>query len=42
MYTKAETAGRLPQLFLAAAAGDVQSVLTPIVKQIRNILGEKK
>ena len=42
MYTKAETAGRLPQLFLAAPAGDVQCVFTPIVKQIRNILCEKK
>jgi uncharacterized protein YrrD len=37
---QAEEAGRLPQLFLSAAASDVQLALDPIKKQIRDILGE--
>ncbi|MCR3922053.1 MAG: PRC-barrel domain-containing protein, partial [Firmicutes bacterium] len=41
MRNKVEVAGRLPQLFLSATAGDVQGALEPIKKQIRNILGEK-
>lgn len=36
----AEAAGRLPQLFLSAAAGDVQVALDPIKKQIKDVLGE--
>ncbi|HZK24544.1 MAG TPA: PRC-barrel domain-containing protein [Oscillospiraceae bacterium] len=40
MRSKAETAGRLPQLFLSATTGDVQNVLEPIKKQIRNMLRE--
>ncbi len=35
---KAEAAGRLPHLFLAAAAGDVHSVLEPIKNQLKNVL----
>ncbi|MDW7650692.1 MAG: PRC-barrel domain-containing protein [Bacillota bacterium] len=36
----AEEAGRLQQLFLSAAAADVQMALDPIKKQIKDILGE--
>lgn len=38
---QAEEAGRLPQLFLSAAASDVQLALDPIKKQIKDILGDE-
>ena len=37
---EAEQAERLPQLFLSAAANDVQMALDPIKKQIKDVLGE--
>lgn len=40
MRQRAEQAGRLQQLFLSAAAGDVQDALDPIKKQIKDVLGE--
>ena len=39
MRDAAEQAERLPQLFLSAAAGDVQLALDPIKNQIKDILG---
>ena len=38
MRETAEQAERLPQLFLSAAAGDVQLALDPIKKQIKDVL----
>jgi uncharacterized protein YrrD len=38
MIARVEAAGRLTHLFLSAAAGDVQSVLTPIKDQIKSVL----
>ncbi|WP_050780749.1 PRC-barrel domain-containing protein [Dethiobacter alkaliphilus] len=40
MREAAENAERLPQLFLSAAAGDVQLALDPIKKQIKDVLGD--
>lgn len=37
---EAEQAERLPQLFLSAAANDVQLALDPIKQQIKDVLGE--
>ncbi len=37
---RAEQSGRLPQLFLATAANDVQLALDPIKKQIKDVLNE--
>ncbi|HHX75731.1 MAG TPA: hypothetical protein GX699_12575 [Firmicutes bacterium] len=42
MRQKAEEAGRLSQLFLAAAAQDLQAALAPVKKQLREIFGEKE
>lgn len=39
MRDLAEQAGRLPQLFLSAASGDVQLALDPIKKQMEDLLG---
>jgi uncharacterized protein YrrD len=36
----ADQYGRLPQLFLSAAAGDVQLALDPIKQQLKDILGD--
>ena len=38
LITRAEASGRLPQLFLSATAGEVQSVLDPIKMQIKDVL----
>ncbi|MBT9168396.1 MAG: hypothetical protein DDT19_01741 [Syntrophomonadaceae bacterium] len=38
MRDRAEAAGRLPQLFLSAMAGEVQAALEPIKKQLKDIL----
>ncbi len=38
LVVSVEEAGRLPQLFLSAAAGDVQSVLDPIKDQLKKVL----
>jgi uncharacterized protein YrrD len=40
MRDSTEAAERLPQLFLSAAAGDVQMALDPIKQQIKDVLGE--
>ncbi|NLM46821.1 MAG: hypothetical protein GX200_08470 [Firmicutes bacterium] len=42
MRERAEAAGRLPQLFLAAVAEDMQTALAPVKKQLREIFGEKE
>ncbi len=38
LVVRVEEAGRLPYLFLSAAAGDVQSVLDPIKNQLKKVL----
>lgn len=40
MRDSAEAAGRLPQLFLSAMAGEVQAALEPIKKQLKDILNK--
>jgi uncharacterized protein YrrD len=40
MRDSAEAVDRLPQLFLSAAGGDVQTALDPIKQQIKDIIGE--
>ncbi|NLN07425.1 MAG: hypothetical protein GX167_07395 [Firmicutes bacterium] len=42
MRERAEAAGRLSQLFLAAVAADVQAALDPVKKQLREIFSKKE